>query len=139
MTQQIELANQKRAAGEKLFAGGLVVRRRATHGRSDVSIGQLQAVFTRDAMRLIRESSFPERAIEELAGAIASKHAAGTIGAVRARGEPDDYKARKRIAETGHRPAPILLSAIGAPLHAADLFAMRHQTRASKAMDDFVV
>lgn len=41
-------------------------------------------------MGLIRESGFPKRTIEKLAGAIAREHASGTICAVRTRRESND-------------------------------------------------
>jgi hypothetical protein len=83
-------------------------------------------------MRLVGESGLPQRAIEELAGAVAGKRTAGAIRAVSAGRKANNEKARGRIAETRHRPAPVFLPAIGASLHTTDLFTMRNQTRTSR-------
>lgn len=80
-------------------------------------------------MRLAGESGLPERTIKELAGAVAGKRAPGAIGPVSTRCETHKEDTPERISEARHRPAPVLLSAVRAPLHAAGLFTMRHQAR----------
>lgn len=55
------------------------------------------------------------------------------------RGEADDEKPRIRIPETGYRPAPIRFAAIGAPLDAADFFAVRDQTGTEETVDDLLI
>ncbi len=137
--QQIQLSHQIGPTGEDLLAGWLIVRRYATDGRSDVGIMQNEAVIPCRALRLIGESSLPHRPIEKLAGAVAGKHASGTVCAMRSGSESDDQQPRIRIAEPGHGTAPIGLSAIRSPLHAPDLFPVGDQPQASEAVDDFVV
>ena len=85
---------------------------------------------------MIGETGFPERAIEKFTGAVAGEHAASSIRAVRSRGEADDEKPRIRIPETGNGPTPIGFAAIGAPLDAADFFAMRDQARTAATSND---
>jgi hypothetical protein len=88
---------------------------------------------------LIGETGFPERPIEKFTGAIAGKHAASSIGAVRSWGKADDKEARLRIPETGYRPAPIRLAAIGAPLDAADRFPVCHQAGTEETVDNLLI
>jgi hypothetical protein len=64
-----------------------------------------------------------ERGHQEVAGTantVASEDAAGAIGAMRGRGEPDEQQARARVAESGHRPAPVGVIAIGTPFLAGN-------------------
>jgi len=52
---------------------------------------------------LVREAGAIERGVEEIAGAVAGEHPAGTVAAVRGRRETDDQHARARVAEAGQR------------------------------------
>jgi hypothetical protein len=88
---------------------------------------------------LVGKTGFPQRPIEKLTGAIARKHAAGSIRAVRSGGKTHNEEARVRIPKTGYRPAPIGLATVGAPLDPADLFAVSHQAGAAETVDDFVI
>jgi hypothetical protein len=53
--------------------------------------------------------------------------------------ESHDQHARLRVAKTWHGTAPVLLATVGPALNSPDLFAMRNQARAAKAVDYFVV
>ena len=88
---------------------------------------------------MIGETGFPERPIEKFTGAVAREHAAGSIRAVGSGGKADDEEPRTRIPETGYRPAPIGLATIGAPLDAADLFAVRHQAGTEETVDNLLI
>lgn len=137
--EQIQFSNQIRPASEDLAAGRLVIRRHATDRSSDVGVVQNEAVFPSRALRLIRESSLPQRAIEKFAGAVTRKHATGPVCAMGSWSETNHQQARRRISEPGHRPAPVLLPAICSPLHAPDLLPMGDQTGTSETVDDLVV
>jgi hypothetical protein len=53
--------------------------------------------------------------------------------------ESDDQHTSFRVAKTWYRAAPVFLATVRAPLNSPDLFAMRNQARAAKAVDDLVV
>ena len=59
--------------------------------------------------------------VARAAGAVAGEHAPGAVGAVRGRRERDQQHARARIAEPGHRLAPVDLVAKRLPLRPGDL------------------
>lgn len=58
---------------------------------------------------------------------------------MRSRGEADDEKPRIRIPETGYGPTPIEFAAIGAPLDAADFFAVRDQAGTEETVNDLLI
>ena len=88
---------------------------------------------------MIGETGFPKRPVEKLTGAIARKHTAGSIRAVRSGSETHNEEACIRVPKTGYRPAPIGFAAVGAPLDPADLFAVSHKAGAAETVDDFVI
>src|SRR5262249_45617003 len=80
-----------------------------------------------------------ERRHQEIAGAadaIAGEDAAGAVGAVRRWRETHEQQARARIAGAGHRPAPVGLVAIGAPLLLRDTRAVVAQSRTAITLND---
>lgn len=58
---------------------------------------------------------------------------------MRARREANDQQTRGWIAKPGDRLAPVFLPQIGASLNATDLLAIRNQTGAAAAIDNFAV
>src|SRR5690349_18116215 len=55
------------------------------------------------------------------------------------RRQADDQQSRGRIAESRHRPAPILLFSIRASSNARDFLTMHHEARTADAFDDLLV
>ena len=62
--------------------------------------------------RDVREAGVVQRAHQEVAGTVAGEHAAGPVAAVRGRREADDQQPGGRVAEAGHRAAPVGLVAV---------------------------
>ena len=77
-----------------------------------------------------------QRGEEEVARAVAGEDAAGAIGAVRRRREPEDQHPRRGVAEAGDRPAPVRLARERRALLARDELAPRDEPRAAPAGDD---
>src|SRR5262245_46026237 len=74
--------------------------------------------------------------VARTAGAIAGEHAAGAVGAVRGRRQPDDQQPRRRITEARHRSRPVRFIAVGTPLLAADPLTVLAQPWTALARDD---
>ena len=90
-------------------------------------------------MALVGEDGPLQGSIEEYTGRIPGEHAPGTIGTVCTGRQPDDQDARSRIAETRHRPAPIIPVAESALALACDLFTICHQAWAQAAGNDLLI
>ena len=122
----------RQARGDLLRRRLVVGRRTADRGR-DERVAQLSA--HRPAMLRggdVRETGAMQRGHQEVAGpadAVAGEDAAGAVGAVRGRRQPDDQQARARIAEPGHRSRPVGVVAKGPALLAADPLAVLPQPR----------
>src|SRR5262249_7494656 len=97
-----------------------------------------QTVVATHRGRLVGVSGPVEGAEQPVAGPVTGEDAAGPVPTVRRRREPDDEQARGRIAEAGHRPAPVLLVPICSPSLASDLLAPRDQPWARPAFDDLL-
>ena len=107
-SEQSQLFDQIQPAALEFNETGLVVGRRAAHRRSNVTIGEFQAIVAMIGIRLIGKALGMERAVEPIAAAIAGKDPSRAIAAVRRRRQSDDQYARARIAESRQRPGPIL-------------------------------
>ena len=105
--EQPPLALQVLAAVRHLLRQRLVGGRRAARGRRHVAVAQGEAVVARDRGRLVREAGAVQRGEEEVARPVAGEDAAGAVAAVRGRGQAHDQQARPRVAEAGHRLAPV--------------------------------
>ena len=82
-----------------------------------------------------------QRRHQEIAGAadaVAGEDAPGAIRAVRRRRQPDQQQPRPRIAEARHRPAPVDVVAIRAPLLDRNLRAVLTQSWTALAGDDLI-
>ena len=134
--EEFELAHEIRAALVALGRRRLVRRRRATHRRGDVHVGESQTVVAPIGRRLVREPGAMERREQEVAGAIAGEDAPGAVPAVRGRSEPDDQHAGIRVAEPGDGPAPVVVGPKGRSLLARDRFPPGDEPRTGPALDD---
>ena len=76
---------------------------------------------------------------QHVAAAVAGEDAAGAVRAVGGGRQAHDHQPGARVAEPGHRAAPVLLVQERAPLHAGHLLAPRHQAGAGAAADDLGV
>ena len=100
------------SSGTGLLSGG--AQRTAI---DDVRVIKSEAVVDVTRRGDVGEARAMQRRHQEVAGAavaIAGEHAAGAIGAMRRGREADEQQTRRRIAEAGHRPAPIGVVAVGA-------------------------
>jgi hypothetical protein len=73
------------------------------------------------------------RAHQEIAGAVAGEHAAGTIGAVSGGRQTEDEHTRARIAKSWNGFAPVRVETMSSLLIAGDAFAVRSQAGAARA------
>ena len=80
-----------------------------------------------------------KRLIQEISGAVAREHAAGSIGSVRRGSQAYDQDAGMRVAETGYGFAPVLLVAIGSTFGLRNLLAILYQPRTEPAGLDFLL
>ena len=74
--------------------------------------------------------------IQEVATAIARKHATRTIGAVCSRSEPEDQQSSVRVAKGRDRFSPIGLVFVSSAFGDGDGSAVVEQTRTNIACDD---
>lgn len=88
---------------------------------------------------LIRKTRFVQRAKEPIATAVAGKHAAGAIAAVRRRRQADNQQPRLGIAEAGDGLAPIFIFGKAFHFFARHLLAPGDEPRASRAGDDLLL
>src|SRR5207248_4108289 len=79
-----------------------------------------------------------QRREEEVTRPVAREHAARTVAAVRGRRQTDEEKTRAWVAETGNRPRPIRVVAVGRPFVARDGLAPRDEARARPAYRDLL-
>ena len=91
------------------------------------------------AAGLVGKAGFKQGPIQPFAAAVAGKHSAGPVGAVRRRGQPNDQQPRLGIAEIRDRPAPVIAIKIGAPLFRGHLPAIVAEPGAPLAIDDLAV
>jgi hypothetical protein len=100
---------------------------------------QEQAIIGARGSWLIGETGAIQQAKKKITGAIAGKHPAGAIAAVRRGRQAKNEKFGVRIAESGDRAPPIRPIAISAPLGVSHALAILNQTRAAPARDDLLV
>ena len=138
LLQRRQLALQERPARVALLRRGLVARRGAADRGDDVGAVQPQPVVAPRARRLVGQPGPVQRAVEPVARAVAGEHPPGPVGAVGRRGQADQDDPGVRVAEAGHRAAPVLLVAEGRPLLERHLLPPRHEPRAGPAADDLL-
>ena len=85
---------------------------------------------------LVREPGSMQGSHEEGGGGVAGEDTAGPVASVGRRREPDDAQARGRIAEAGHRQAPVVPRDESGPLLAGHAFPVLHLSGAPAALDD---
>ena len=106
------------------------------HRGGDVRVAQLEAVVGGHRRGLVGESRAEHGREQPVARAIAGEHPTGAVGAVSRRRQPDDQDAGLRIAEAGHREAPVVLRAERSPLVPGDLLAPVDQAAGTPTVDD---
>src|SRR5262249_13149006 len=111
----------------------------AANGGGNVSVEQAEAVVAMSGIRPGGKARLVQHGIEEVAGAVTGKGAAGAVGSVGAGSEAEDQQASVRIAEAGNRPGPVIPLEIGAALFLPDLSAVGDEARAAGAGDNLRV
>src|SRR3954469_10182686 len=134
--EQLQLLRRVRQAVVALLRQRLVRRRRAADGRADERAVQAQPVAECARDGLVREAGPGQRGEEPVARAVAGEDAPGAVAAVGRGRQPEDVHARGRVAEAGHRTAPVLLAGEGGALLARDLLAPGDEPRAAAAARD---
>lgn len=137
--EQVKFGLQPGAAIAQFLARRLVIRWSAVGRRRNPGVIQLQAVLSRPALGLRSEAGRVQDTVEPVARPVAREHTSGPIGPVSGGSEPQDQQPCVRVAEGGHRFAPIVPFQISAALHARHLPAMRNQARALLACDDLLL
>jgi hypothetical protein len=120
-------------------AGRLVPGRRAAHGHGNVGIAERQAVIRARGGRQAGKTVPVERGHQEIARSarpVAREDAAGPVGAVRRRGEPDQEESSARVSESRDGPSPVGLVPEGAPLLACHLTAVAAQPGTTLTRDN---
>ena len=85
---------------------------------------------------LVGEAGGMKRAVKPVAAAVAGKHPAGAIAAMRRRRQTDDQNPRLRITKAGQRLGPISLAVIATRWLLCRRFAPTHQAWTTPACDD---
>ena len=122
-----------RSCGVGALAGGAHLTDAVTH-----TSAQLEPVADVRRRRLVGQPDAVHGGEQEVAAAVAGEDPPGAVGAVGGRGQAEHDDARRRVAEAGHRPAPVGLVAVGGPALDGDLLAPRDQARTGAAADDLV-
>ncbi len=134
-----DLRGEVPAAGEHLGRQRLVGGRGTASRRADEHPAQHESVVGRMRRRDVRQTRAVQRAHQEIAGAAAAvtgEHAAGAIGSVSRRRQPQDENARRRIAVARHRLAPVRVVTVGLASRFGDPCAVGAQPCAVAARDD---
>src|SRR3954466_14457605 len=85
------------------------------------------------------KADFVQHGIEEISGAVASKHTARAIGAVRARSEAENENLSVDVAKAGHGLGPVFPIEVGATLDGANLAAMIDEPGTLRASGDVAI
>ena len=125
--QQFQLALEIGTAVAQFLRRGFVAGRSAMGGGGDVEIVERQPVVAGNAGGAGGETGFVENPVEDVAGAVAGEHTAGSVGTVSARGESQNQDACSRVAEGRDGESPVGLVAVGAALELRDFRRMPAQ------------
>src|SRR4051812_21676180 len=85
------------------------------------------------------KADFVQHRVEKVGGAVASKHTARAIGAVRARSEAENENLSVDVAETWDGLGPVFPIEVGATLDGANLAAMFDEPRTLRASGDVAI
>src|SRR5208283_222811 len=118
-------------AGRRLIPG-----RGAMAGGGDVGPVELHAVVARIAGGLRRKSRAVQHAVEDVAGTVASEHAAGAVGPMGSRREPQNQDPRARVAERRHGLSPVFPVEVSSALGSGDAGGIFSEPRTETAGHD---
>src|SRR5262249_668647 len=99
---------------------------------------QLKAVISMPGSRLVGKPGPVQGRVQPVARTITSKEPAGAVAAMRGRRQSTNQHSCVNIAETGQRPAPVFLAAVGSPLLLGHLLAPLHKARAAPTGDNLL-
>ena len=134
-----DFGGEMRRAVADLLGGGLVAGRGAADYRSYPNSTQFKAVVTAGGGWFAGQAELVEDGVHEVAGAVASEGTPGAVGSVGARREAKDQDACAGIAESGHRPGPVFLVAIGFATSLADATNVGDESRTTGAICDVLL
>jgi len=112
--QRVDLCGEMDGTVADLLGRGLVAGRGAADDGADPGLAQVEAVVAGDGAGLRGEAKFMQDGVHEVAGAVASKGAAGAVGSVGTGSEAEDEDAGARVAKAGDRTRPVILILVGA-------------------------
>src|SRR5258708_15836720 len=96
--QGLNLVGKVGGAVANLLGVGLVAGRGAANDGGDPGVAELQAIFAGDGAGFGGETKLMQDGIHEVSGAVTGEGAAGPIGSLGARGEPEAGHAGSGIA-----------------------------------------
>ena len=134
--QRLDLLGEMDAAVANLLGKWLVAGGSAADDGGDPGMAKLEAIVAGDGAGFAGEPEFVKDGIHEVAGAVAGKGAASTIGSVSTRGEAKDKDTSAGVAEAGDRARPVGLVEVGAAFGLAETAAVVAKTWAALAGDD---
>ena len=139
VAQQVEFPLQITATGANFFHRRFIVWRGAVAGRGDVGVFQLQAVVDTSTLRLCRETSRVQHAVQNVAGTVPREHAAGAIRTMRARSQSKNQQPRVRVSKRRNRLSPVSLIFVCSAFDCRDRPAMLDQPRTKGAVRNFAL
>ena len=107
LRSRAQIGGQEAVARAHFLRRRLVGGRQAFDGVGDPAAGQPQPIAARFGDRPGCKAVRMQRRVEQDAGVVAGERTAARIGAMHARSQADDHESRGRLAERGHRPAPV--------------------------------
>ena len=130
---------QKRTALTQFLRKGLVIRGCAVGGGSDPDVTQSQPVISRPAFRLAGKTGAMQGAVQIIAGTVAGKGPAGSVGPMRPRRQTHNQHPRRGISERGHRLSPIRLVLVSPAFGDRHFANVAVEARASPTAHNFPV
>ena len=109
------------------------------HRSGNVAVDELQTVGSAGGRGLVGEAEAVKCAVKPVAGSIPGKDPSCAISAMRRRCEAHNKKSSIARPQAGNRAAPIVPIAKPPDLVGCDLLAVKGQTFASPAIDDFIL
>ncbi len=110
----------------------------ASNYRGDPGMAKLEAIISRDGAVFRSQTEIVEDGIHEVAGAIACKGSACTVGPVGPGGEAQNQDAGARIAKTRNGFGPVNLIAVGLAAGFPDIRTVIAEARTTITLDDGV-
>jgi len=134
--KRLDLSREMDGAVANLSWLGLVAGRGAADDGGYPGVAKPEPVVAVKSAGFAGQAEFVQDGVHEVAGAVTSEGAAGTVRAMGARRETQDEDAGAWIAEAGNGTSPVGLVKIGAAFRFSDSLTVFTETRAKVAGND---